>query len=343
MAIHGVVLAAGMGTRMRSSLPKVMHPVLGRPMVGSIVEALREAEASSVVVVVGYAREQVQGYLESEHQREAMPLRFAVQAEQLGTAHAASQALPHLEDATGWVVIVNGDLPNLEGAWLARLVHEVSDAGAQMGFLTMRLLDPSGYGRVVRGASGQAERIVEHRDCSVSELAIDEVNAGVYAVRVEFLREKLGTVSTDNAQGEFYLTDLVELASRPEGGGAHAVVVSDARIVMGVNDRSQLSDAQTFAQQRVNARWMREGVTMLLAETTLVEYGAELAADVHLGPGVHVTGQSRVGEGARIGAGCVLQDAVVGAGARLGAHVVVEGGEIGDGEVVEPLTRVTSS
>lgn len=246
--VRAIVLAAGQGTRMKSPLPKVLHQVCGKPMVERIVERAHEAGAAGAVLVVGYGREQVEG-----HMRKVAPpgfeVDFALQPEQRGTADAVRCALPVLERFDGWLLIVNGDVPNITATTLERLIELGTQHPDGMALVTAVLDDPSGYGRIVRSDDGLVARIVEDKDCTGAERAITEINAGLYLARAGFVREHLSRISASNAQREFYLTDLVELAGR-HGSGARALVVDDPREVAGVNDRSQLAEAEAWAQQQ---------------------------------------------------------------------------------------------
>ncbi len=304
--LRAVVLAAGQGTRMRSALPKVMHRIVGRPLVDHVLLAAQAAGVAEAVVVVGHGREQVEAYLGATWAAGDVAIAFAHQVEQLGTADAVRCALEVLGEADGPVLILYGDVPNLQGETLGRLVAALPAGG--LSLLTAVVPDPSGYGRIVRRA-GAVMGIVEDRDCSATEREICEVNAGVYCVALSFLREHLRGVTSTNAAREFYLTDLVAVAAAQ--GGAQALVVTDAAEVAGVNDRVQLAAAARWAQQRVNARWMQAGVSMASPETTHIDVDACLAPGVALGPGVCVLGRSRLGAGVVVGANAVLEDVVL--------------------------------
>jgi bifunctional UDP-N-acetylglucosamine pyrophosphorylase/glucosamine-1-phosphate N-acetyltransferase len=327
--VRAVVMAAGQGTRMKSARPKVLHALLGRPMVGWVVEAAREAGCEAATVVVGHGREQVQAYLAGAYgdlggAGERFGVGFAVQAEQRGTAHAVQQALPSLEgfgtEGGGRVLILNGDLPCLPVGLIRELLAEDDRDPKALSIVSVHVPNPRGFGRIVRDAGGGAQAIVEEKDCDDAQRAITEINTGIYLVAVDFLREGLGKVRSENAQGEFYLTDLLAMAAQQQS--VRVKVGAEAIPLLGVNDRSQLAVAQGWLQRQTNERWMAQGVTFLLPGSTLVEYGVELAADVELGPNTSLLGATKVGEGSVIGANCVLENVEVGAG------VVVSPGEI---------------
>ena len=330
--VCAIILAAGLGTRMRSGLPKVMHRVLDRTMVGWVLEAGAVAGADRAVVVVGHGRALVEAHLK-ETAPEGVEVSFALQAEQLGTAHAVQQALPEL-GTQGRALILNGDLPNLPPELVSRLIA-LDDADPKaLSFVTTRLDDPGGYGRVLRDADGAPTSIVEDRDCSAAQRAVEEINVGVYLVSSAFLHEHLAGVSASGATAEFYLTDLIARAA--ERGSVRAVLEPDAPPLFGVNNRSQLADAQRLAQRRTNERWMLDGVTFLLPESTLIECDVELEPDVVLGPGVHLRGRTKIGRGAVIEGHCTLTDVEVGRGATVGAGSHLRGVEVAAGWVLPP-------
>ena len=310
-SLAAIVLAAGHGTRMRSELPKVLHPVGGRPMIHYPVRAALAAGASPVVVVVGVGREAVQAAI-----TEALPappgvIRFAEQAEQRGTADAVSCALPVLEDAeVDTVLILCGDVPGLPVATLTALL-DARSGGADLALLTFRPVDPSGYGRIVR-KDGRPVAIVEQADASEVQLQIGECNAGIYAVDHTLLTTGLARIGADNAQGELYLTDLVAMAEH-----AAAVVVPESE-VRGVNDRIGLAEANADYRRRRNRSLMLDGVTLLDPATTYVDDLAEVEPDATLHPGVVLTGRTRVGSGSQIYAYSVLEDAQVGHDCSVG-------------------------
>jgi bifunctional UDP-N-acetylglucosamine pyrophosphorylase / glucosamine-1-phosphate N-acetyltransferase len=328
-----VVLAAGEGTRMRSTrTPKVLHPLGGRTMLGHVVSTARELEPRHLVVVVGHARERV-----TDHLAEVEPEAVAVvQEQQNGTGHAVRVALEGLDRLEGTVVVVPGDAPLLTAGTLSALVCEHERSGAATTLLTARMQDPTGYGRVVRDDAGAVRAVVEQKDADADTLLLDEVAVSVYAFDAAHLREALGRLSTDNAQGEEYLTDVVAL-HREAGLPVAAHLAPVAAETMGVNDRVQLSQARRLLNDRLVERWQRAGVTVVDPLSTWLDVEVGLAPDVELRPGTQLQGRTTVAEGARIGPDCTLLDCEVGADASV-VRTHAEGAVIGERTSVGPFT-----
>ena len=334
-----VVLAAGEGTRMKSGLIKVLHPVAGRPILGHVLGAVAATEPVHTVVVVGHQRDRVTTYLE-----EAEPgVLTAVQEEQRGTGHAVREAVQQLAAAGidpvaggGPVVVLTGDTPCLSGETLVRLVAHHDAEGAAVTVLSAVLEDPTGYGRIVRDAEGTVIGIVEHKDATDAERAVAEVNAGMYAFEAGALIDALARLTTDNVQGEEYLTDVLGIL-HGDGRRVAAVVVDDPDEILGVNDRAQLAHAGAVLRDRVNLQWMRAGVTIVDPATTWIDADAELAPDSRIEPSCHILGPTTVGAGATVGPDTTLIACEVGAGATvLRSHC--ELAVIGDGATVGPFT-----
>ena len=328
-----VVLAAGEGTRMRSTrTPKVLHELLGRTMLGHVVAANRELEPEHLVVVVGHAREQVAAHLTTMD-----PAALAVvQEPQNGTGHAVQVALAELPELSGTVLVVLGDAPLLTAGTLRALVERHHADGAATTVLSAVVGDATGYGRIVRDAAGAVLAIVEHRDADDAQRAICEINSGVFAFDAARLREALGRLTPDNAQGELYLTDVVGL-HRAAGHVVAAHVAPAAYEVMGVNDRVQLSQARRLLNDRVVAEHQRAGVTVLDPQTTWIDVQVRLAPDATVHPGCQLHGTTTVAAGAVIGPDTTLVDTEVGADATvLRAHCV--GAAIGEAANVGPYT-----
>ncbi len=333
-----VVLAAGEGTRMRSaSTPKVLHPLCGRTMLGHVVHAARALDPDELVVVVGHAREQV-----TAHLAEVDPAaRAVVQEQQHGTGHAVRVALTALaeisgEPLTGTVVVVPGDAPLLTSDTLAALVRRHAEAGAATTLLTAVLDDPTGYGRVVRDDEGAVVAVVEQRDADEVVLAVREVATSVYAFDAMLLTAALQRLTTDNAQGEEYLTDVVGL-HREAGAVVTASVAPDAAETMGVNDRVQLAQARALLRDRLVEQHQRAGVTVVDPRTTWVDVDVQLAMDVVLEPGCQLQGATSVAAGAVVGPDTTLRDCEVGERASVvRSHAV--GARIGAGADVGPYT-----
>jgi len=326
-----VVLAAGKGTRMKSRLPKVLHPLLGRPLVEYAARAALAAGADRVVVVVGHGAEAVQETLAP------LGVATALQAEQLGTAHALECARKELADWEGLVVVTMGDAPLISADTLAGLARAVP-AGGGMAMLTFEPDDPAQYGRVVRDAAGRVVRVVEYKDATPAERALREVNSGVYAFDADvwdFLKE----VDRDNAAGEYYLPDLIGVYQK-HGLEVRAFKAADPIELLAVNDRAQLAAVERALLARLRERWMKEGVRMVMPETIYLEPGVELAPDVTLEPGVMLRGETRIGEGAFVGAHSILTDSELAPGAGVRPHSVLEGARLGPGAVAGPFARL---
>jgi bifunctional UDP-N-acetylglucosamine pyrophosphorylase/glucosamine-1-phosphate N-acetyltransferase len=321
--LSAVVLAAGHGTRMRSARPKPLHRLCGRPMILHVLDALAELPVTRVVVVVGHRAEWVTKTL-VEHAPPGMAIEFVEQVEQRGTGDAMSVALtglPEEEDGEdGDVVVLPGDTPLLRPGTLARLVraHQASDDAATL--LTAVLADPTGYGRVVRGRDDAVARVVEQGDATDEQLEVHEVNTSMYCVKRSVLAPSLRRLSPSNAQGEYYLTDVVEVLYEA-GHRVGSVIVEDTMEVAGVNDRAQLAVAEAELRDRINERWMRRGVTMWDPETTYIDVDVSLATDVVLLPGVILQGACVVGEHAELGPDTRLVDCTIGEGAVVASSV----------------------
>lgn len=333
MAHAVVILAAGLGTRMKSRLPKVLHPLLGKPLVGYCIDTAFASGAEKVVVVIGHGAEQVRqnfaGYPN---------LSFVVQEQQLGTAHALAQAQPVLADFQGPIVVTQGDTPLTRVETLTGLVDTMQKERAGMALLTMRLEDPTGYGRILRDEQGQILGNVEQKDATPAELAIREINPGVYCFDGS-LWEKLKLVDNRNAAGEYYLPDLIRIY-REAGQKIASIESKDTGELLGVNSRAQLAQVERVLLERLRSHWMTQGVRMIQPETIYLEPSVELAPDVTLWPGVILRGSTRLGEGVEVGAYAVLTDTVVEAGGKIKSHTVCEEAYVASGADAGPFARL---
>lgn len=332
-----VILAAGEGKRMKSATPKVLHAVAGRSLIGHVIEAASAIEPQHLVVVVGHGREQV-----TAHVAEIAPWALTVvQEAQGGTGHAVRVALEALSARGimtdhGPVVVLTGDTPLLTGDTLAGLLADHSRTAASATVLTARLADPAGYGRVVRDAARSVSAIVEHKDANADELAIDEVNSGMYAFAADRLAQSLAGLTTGNSQGEEYLTDVIGMLRR-DGDTVSASQCADRSEILGVNDRIQLAEASAIMRDRINAGWMREGVSMLEPSSVWLDVDVELAQDVMIRPQVILRGPTSIAAGAILGPGTTLTSCEVGEGAEV-IHTWAELAVIGPGSRVGPFT-----
>ena len=318
--LAAIVLAAGKGTRMKSDRPKVLHAIAGRPLIEFPTALASELGCDPIVCVLGHGAAQVQAHL--ERLPCAGKLRFALQVEQRGTAHAVRCAADALRGFEGSVLVLSGDVPLLTPETIGRLL---AAPAAPVAFLSARPASARGYGRVARDAEGRVARIIEEKDCAAGELAISEVNAGIYRIEADFLWSALGRVGSQNAQGEFYLTDLIALAAR--SGGAHAIL-ADALEVAGINDRAELGEAAAQLRRRIHRRHQLAGVTIVAPENTFIDLSVQLGRDVTVEPGCILTGSTEVAEGAQLRAYSVLEDAKVGPRCLIGPFARLRPGTV---------------
>ncbi|HXX31031.1 MAG TPA: bifunctional UDP-N-acetylglucosamine diphosphorylase/glucosamine-1-phosphate N-acetyltransferase GlmU [Myxococcaceae bacterium] len=329
-----VVLCAGKGTRMKSEQAKVLHPLLGRPLCAWPIAAALEAGSHPIVAVVGHQGDAVSVALRAQFGPSGP--RLAVQERPLGTADAVRAAAPELRGAAGPVLILYGDTPLLTAATLRRLLDAFRTGGGPLALVSTLAPDPSGYGRLVRKGE-RLVRIVEERDCTERERELHEVNAGVYAADPGFLWTALEGLKPSNAQGEYYLTDLVALAAEQ---GPVSSVSADFEEMRGVNDRADLAACGRVLRQRINHAHLLAGVTLEDPESTLIEAGVEVGADTVIEPGVSLRAGSRVGPGARIGQGAVLVASEVGEGTEILAYCVLQQSRVGPRCVIGPFARL---
>ncbi|MFE9765920.1 bifunctional UDP-N-acetylglucosamine diphosphorylase/glucosamine-1-phosphate N-acetyltransferase GlmU [Streptomyces sp. NPDC005808] len=328
-----VVLAAGEGTRMKSATPKVLHELCGRSLVGHVLAAAGELEPENLVVVVGHAREQVIAHLGGIDPG----VRTAVQAEQNGTGHAVRMGLEELGGGVdGTVVVVCGDTPLLTGETLRNLAATHTTDGNAVTVLTAEVPDATGYGRIVRdGVSGAVTAIVEHKDANASQLAVREINSGVFAFDGQLLADALGKVRTDNSQGEEYLTDVLGIL-REAGHRVGASVAGDHREIAGINNRVQLAEARRILNDRLLTRAMLAGVSIIDPASTWVDVAVTFERDAIVHPGTQLQGATHLAEGAEVGPNSRLKDTKVGAGARVD-NTVADNAEVGPQASVGPF------
>lgn len=331
MICRALVLAAGHGTRMESQLPKMLHPLLGRPMLQWVVDACHAATDGEVTIVVGPEAADVRAGIEGE-------LQFVVQEERLGTGHAAGQAEGALSDAE-LVLVVNGDLALLRAATLGALVERQREHTGPFTLLTARSDSPRGFGRLIRDEAGRPLRIQEAAHATPEELAIDELNVGAYCFQGSWLWEMLPSLEL-SPKGEYYLTDLVDAAASA-GEGVATVRVEDLSETVGINNRVHLAEAAATLRGRINREWMLAGVTMQDPRTTYIDPEVELSPDVELRANSHLEGETRVGEGAIIGPNSTVRDSTIGARCRI-QHSVVEEALLADDVDVGPFSHLRS-
>ncbi len=291
--LAAIILAAGKGTRMKSKLPKVLHKLCGKPMLEHVMDAAEEAGADDEIVIVGFGSEKVTEFVGTR-------ARVAIQPEQLGTGHAVLQAKDLLGDAKGTALILCGDTPLLEGAELKKFYESHLKSGAGVSVLTATAPDPFGYGRILRDEAGQVTGIVEEKDATPEQRKIREINTGIYCVELPLLFELLANLSNDNAQGEYYLTDILSICLT-KGRRVAGIKTGDFDMVMGVNSRRQLAEAQRIMNSRIVGRLMDEGVSVMDPATTYVEKGVKVGRDTVLYPCTWLEGDTEIGEDCEIG------------------------------------------
>jgi bifunctional UDP-N-acetylglucosamine pyrophosphorylase/glucosamine-1-phosphate N-acetyltransferase len=332
-----VIMAAGRGTRMCSSVTKVLHPVAGRPMVHYPVRSALELGAERVVIVLGHQRDEVSQYLDSAFP--GAPLTTVLQAEQLGTAHAVLCARDALSDFEGDIFILSGDVPTLPTEIIRRLD---SEAGSSVvAVLGMRLADPAAYGRLISDEAGCLRQITEARDCRPEELLVNEVNAGVYRVDAQHLFATLLGLGSNNAQGEYYLTDIVQAAT-VAGRSVSTTILDGAEAVLaeGVNDRLDLAAAEGRMQHRLRAEAMRSGVTLTDPNRVLIHDGVTIGAETVIEPNVALLGQTTIGSGCVIEQGCRISNATLADHVWIKGCSHIEGSQIDSGCQVGPFARL---
>jgi len=325
-------MAAGLGTRMKSRTPKLLHQLAGRPMVAYVVDAAREASGRRPLVVTSPATAGVRDALDGSD------VDFALQAEPRGTGDAVAAAVAALADDVDEILVLTGDAPLLEPSLLTELLDERRLDEAAIALVAVDAIDPAHLGRVIRDDAGTVERIVERKDATDEELAVDEINSGLYAFDAAWLRARIGALSPSPKTGELYLTELVEIA-RADGRLVVALTVEDDGRLLGINDRAELAQAEWDLRTRINAAHMRAGVTMRDPSTVYLDSTVTLAADVTLEPNVILRGSTAVGEGTTIGAGSQIVDSTIGAGCAVWASVV-EQSTIEDGARVGPFSHL---
>lgn len=334
--LAAIILAAGKGTRMKSSLPKVLHRVAGKPMLFYPIELLKQLKAGRIIAVIGHGADQVKSVFKEEK------ITFVNQTEQLGTGHAVMTALKALGDFAGGVLILSGDVPLITKETITALVKHNDRKGkkkAVMSLVTTILDDPKGYGRIVREEHGAVVRIVEEKDCSLLQKKINEVNAGIYYVSAKFLFENIKKLGKDNAQGEYYLPDLVQLATH-QGEHVAAITHVDPNEVMGINNRVELANANLYMRRRINQGHMMDGVTIINPDVTYIDYGVKIGLDSTIYPNVHLLGNVSIGPDCIIEEGVRIQDSSIGDNSTIKSYSIIEESKVGKDVTIGPVARL---
>lgn len=332
--VAAIILAAGKGTRMKSGLVKVMHELGERPLISWSVQAARLAGAEQVVLVVGHQAETVKEYFAADTQ-----VSFALQAEQLGTGHAAACARESLAGFNGTVLILCGDVPLLRHETLVDMLNVHKKRAAVVTVLTTHLDKPFGYGRVIKREGGRISRIVEEKDANEEERDVTEINSGIYCVDAGFLFTALSGLKNDNAQGEYYLTDIVKLAA-DSGKLCLAFSTIDSSEVMGINDRLQLAEAAAIHRSRINRGLMLSGVTMIDPQTAYIEAGVEIGNDTIISQNVQVSGKTVIGSGCIIEPNVIIRDCLIGNNVTIKAGSVLAESSVGDEAAIGPMAHL---
>ena len=330
---HVVVLAAGQGTRMKSNLPKVLHPIAGRPMIERVLETANALDPNTITLIVGHKAEAVRDQL-----GKTQNIGFALQEPQLGTAHALQQVEPQLAGRSGSLILLSGDVPLLSPNTLKRLLETHRGSGAAATVVTATVDRPYGYGRIVR-TRGRITRIVEERDASPTQRQIKEINSGIYAFDLTPLFDALRGIASQNAQGEFYLTDLIAIYRRRKLR-VETLLVENAQEIRGINSRSELAEVSRLVRQKKNEELMAAGVTFIDPATTYVDPEAEIAADTVLHPGVVIQGRTRIGAACEIQAYVRISDSEIGDRVTINSFCLISGAQVADGAALGPFAHL---
>ncbi len=329
MSLDIVILAAGQGTRMRSALPKVLHSIAGQSMLAHVLHTARSLKPSSIQVVIGHGAELVREQLAADD------VNFVVQNEQLGTGHAVAQAIPYLKAEN--TLVLYGDVPLIEATTLDSLLTQL--AADSMALLTVNLDNPAGYGRIVRNTDGAVQAIVEHKDANLEQLKICEGNTGILAAPRERITDWLGRLSNSNAQGEYYLTDIIAMAVA-DGLCVATQTASDAMEVQGANDRLQLAELERHYQQRAARRLMAQGVTLLDPARFDLRGAVSVGRDVVIDINVILEGIVEIADNVSIGPNCVIKNSILRQGAVIKANSHLDGADVGEGADCGPFARL---
>ncbi|MBR1729077.1 MAG: NTP transferase domain-containing protein [Selenomonadaceae bacterium] len=335
MKIVTIILAAGKGTRMKSNLPKVLHKVCGKSMLEHVIETAKNAGSSREVVIIGSGAEEVKKNISG--------VEFALQAEQLGTGHAVKMAKDKLADVDGTVMILCGDTPLITSDLLKNFIDSHNKSKAAATVLTAIMPDATGYGRIVRNQSGTVDKIVEHKDANEDELQIHEVNAGIYCFDKKILFDALDKVTNDNAQGEYYLTDVLEIIHN-QGLVINAMISNDFTQILGINSRQQLALAERILRQRKNFELMDSGVTILDPDSTFIDSNVEIGRDTIIYPFTFIEGNIKIGENCSIGPFVHIRPgSKIGDKVKIGNFVEVKNSNIGEGTKLPHLQYIGDS
>ncbi len=331
--LHIVILAAGKGTRMKSELPKVLHPIAGQPLIDRVLDTAQALNPSTMTLVVGHSADKVRTHLAGRP-----GLAFAAQEPQLGTGHALLQTEPILRGRSGIVILLSGDVPLLRADSLQGLVETHKAAGAAATVLTAKLERPYGYGRIVR-TNGRISRIVEERDATPSQREIKEINSGIYAFDLEPLFDALSAINAENSQGEYYLPDLIGIYRRQKRGVA-TFTIANAAEIRGINSRTELPEVSKMVRQQKNEELMAAGVTLIDPDTTYIDSDVEIGPDTVIHPFVFIEQGTTIGAACEIHAGSRVVNSKVGDRVLIRNHSVIADATVADGASVGPFAHL---
>ena len=341
MSLGVVILCAGQGTRMKSKLPKVIHSLCGKPLCAWPIDAALKAKPEQIIVVTGYGSDQVEKALKAYYTdaNSKLSLDFVLQKSQNGTGHAVKLAMKRLKSKISQVLVLYGDTPFLETSSIRKLIKLNSPRNSQMAMLTAVVKDPVGYGRIVRQKTkpNKILNITEHKDADSEERKICEVNPGFYVFSVKFLRENIGKIKKSPVSGEYYLTELIARAARISE--IPSALISEIEM-QGINNRVQLAEASDILRDQINKKHMLAGVTMREHQSVHIDSNVKIGQDAYLSKDVMLLGQTKIGAGVAIGAGCILQDCVVEPGARIHPYSICEDAKIAGNSDVGPFARL---
>ncbi|QCT75758.1 bifunctional UDP-N-acetylglucosamine diphosphorylase/glucosamine-1-phosphate N-acetyltransferase GlmU [Macrococcoides canis] len=331
MTRQAVILAAGKGTRMKSKLHKVLHPVCGKPMVQHVIDNIKKADVTEIVTIVGYGAEDVKAALQDQS-------LFSMQSEQLGTAHAVQMAAEHLEGKQGTTIVICGDTPLISEETIAGFIAHHETTGAKATILSAKTNTPFGYGRIIRDTHGAVERIVEEKDASIEEKLVNEVSSGTFCFDNALLFELLGQVDNNNAQGEYYLPDVIKLL-RQRNELVEAYITEDFSETLGINDRYNLSIAEQTLRLRINKQHMMNGVTIIDPLTTYIESDVVIGSDTVIEPNVMLKGDTQIGNDVIVTSGSTIADSKIADGVTV-KHSVIAESEVGEHTTIGPFAQL---
>lgn len=333
MKTAALILAAGLGKRMKSATPKVLHPVLGRPMLCYVVDAVTGLSPRKIVIIVNSDPDPVRDVVGEDG------IEYAVQSEQLGTGHAANSARKILGKFRGNILVLNGDYPLITQGTLKRFLKSHEAGGSDLSVLTASVQDPSGYGRIIRDSGGLVVGIVEHGDADPGQRKINEINSGTYCVKSEFLWKALSRLKNTNSQGEYYLTDLVKIAAS-QNLKVSGYKTGDSDEVLGVNDRAQLHDINEILRRRTNLSLMKRGVTIVGSDSVYISPTAKIGADTTVYPGTHIYGETVIGRGAVIGPSAWIENSRFGENVTVRASCYIVESSVGNDVTMGPFAHL---